>query len=255
MLGAGVPALRIGEGPRRLVHLPGLTFESGLPRGLARKRALDGWDPLLDNYTVHRLSRKPRAAESFREMAGHAAAAIEEIGAPVDLMGFSTGGVICLHVAATQPKLVRRLVLVATGPRVRPSGREGALAAAKAVRAGRWRALFATLFPVAAGSPISRLVLIAVGWLFGPWIVGVPDDPSQLAAELEAWTREDASEFVPLITCPTLVIGVGNDRMFPPELIREWTAQLPDAQVVIIDGKGHSFPPEAITDHVLPFLG
>lgn len=256
VIGPGLPTFKIGDGTRKLVYLPGLTLDAGLPTGKGRTGAVSGWEPLLDRYTVYRPARRTGGGStSFEQMAADVAEAIEDLGGPVDLMGFSTGGVICIHLAATRPALVRRLVLVATGPRVGPSGRQGALDALAAIRSGSWRRFFATILPVSAKSGLGRLVFIAIGWLLGPRIIGIPRDPSQLVAELEAWAEADASELIERIGCPVLVIGAERDRVFPPSRMAEWTPRLQNGTVTIVEGKGHSWPPGTLETLVSPFLG
>ena len=51
-------------------------------------------------------------------MARHAAAFIDALGLKqIDLLGFSLGGLVAQQLTLDRPKLVRRLVLVGTGPR------------------------------------------------------------------------------------------------------------------------------------------
>ena len=56
---------------------------------------------------------------SVEEMAANAAAFIIKALDPtqVDVLGFSLGGLVAQELALAEPKLVRRLVLVGTGPR------------------------------------------------------------------------------------------------------------------------------------------
>jgi pimeloyl-ACP methyl ester carboxylesterase len=55
---------------------------------------------------------------SVEEMAANAAAFIKALDpTQVDVLGFSLGGLVAQELALAEPKLVRRLVLVGTGPR------------------------------------------------------------------------------------------------------------------------------------------
>src|SRR5712672_2979124 len=90
---------------------------------------MDHWDPLVtdglaatrevilfDNAGVSSTSGE--VPTSVEEMAANAAAFIKALGlAEVDVLGFSLGGLIAQELAIAQPELVRRLVLVGTGPR------------------------------------------------------------------------------------------------------------------------------------------
>jgi pimeloyl-ACP methyl ester carboxylesterase len=250
----GLPTLKIGSGERTLLYLPGLTFDTGLPKGGDRRMAATGWDALLDRYTIYRAGRRPRSgATSFAEMAGDAIAAIDRLGAPVDLMGFSTGGLIAYRVAATRPELIQRLVLVASGTKLSDWGQRAALRAIAQVRAGSWRRAYATILSAGAGSALGAVGLRLLAFVLGPTIFGKPTDPSQLVAELDAWTREDAGELT--IPLPTLLVANERDRVFPIAASRALAARLPEGKLAEVRGKGHAFPANAIADHIAPFLG
>src|SRR5580698_6120468 len=90
---------------------------------------MDHWDPavtdgfakereviLFDNAGVSSSSGK--VPTSIEEMAVDTAAFIKALGlAQVDVLGFSLGGLVAQTLAIAEPKLVRRVVLVGTGPR------------------------------------------------------------------------------------------------------------------------------------------
>jgi pimeloyl-ACP methyl ester carboxylesterase len=90
---------------------------------------MDHWDPavtdgvakerevvLFDNAGISRSSGD--VPGSFAEMGANAIAFIRALGLKqVDVLGFSIGGLIAQEIALQAPNLVRRLVLVGTGPR------------------------------------------------------------------------------------------------------------------------------------------
>jgi pimeloyl-ACP methyl ester carboxylesterase len=90
---------------------------------------MDHWDPavtdgfakdrdviLFDNAGIS--SSSGEVPTSIDEMAANAAAFIKALGlARVDVLGFSIGGFIAQMLAIAEPELVRRVVLVGTGPR------------------------------------------------------------------------------------------------------------------------------------------
>ena len=69
------------------------------------------------------------------------------------------------------------------------------------------------------------------------------------------WGRYDAVEVAGSVRCPTLVIGMERDRLFPPLATRQLAGRLPSAELVIAPGIAHSWPPEAVGEHISPFLG
>ena len=118
---ADVPFAAVGSGPP-LVVLPGLSLHAGVEddrlvrnvlvpvRGLADRRrlvVLNRWTGLPEGMTLH-------------DFAARHAAAITELGAPVDVLGVSTGGSIAQLLAAEHPQAVRRLALLSTGCRLSP---------------------------------------------------------------------------------------------------------------------------------------
>ena len=256
-LGPGLPTLKIGAGPSVLMYLPGLRPHPGLPTGMERRATLTGWDGLLDRYTIYWVGRRVRpVGTTFAEMAQDTAEAAEALASsgPIDVMGASTGGIIAIHLAATRPDLVRRLVLVITGTAGSPRGRRMIVDTMGSIRSRRWRRTFATVMSIGGATPVRRSIYRAMGWTLGPMLVGIPDDPTLLLAELDAWTREDAHGLVERIRCPTLVIGTERDPVFPPEATRALAAALPDARVVIVPKLAHNFPLSAIPDEIAPFL-
>jgi pimeloyl-ACP methyl ester carboxylesterase len=254
-VGRGLPAIRIGEAPRTLVSLPGLSLDDRHPTGQARTMALTGWEPLLDRYTIYRIGRRTYpVGTTFREMADDVITAIEGLRPPVDLMGASTGGIVALEIAAARPDLVRRLVLVITGTTVSPVARDLGERVIAAARAGKWRRVYALMLPIGARTRSERLFYRAFGWLLGPGVVGVPDDPTLLFAELEAWMRTDAAGLVGQVSTPTLVVAGELDPVFPLEGASEFAAGFADGRIVVMPRTAHDFPASAIRDHVSGFL-
>jgi pimeloyl-ACP methyl ester carboxylesterase len=90
---------------------------------------MDHWDPAVtDRFAKGRedilfnnagiSSTSGEVPTSIEKMASNAAAFIKALRlAEVDVLGFSLGGLVAQELAMADPKLVRRLVLVGTGPR------------------------------------------------------------------------------------------------------------------------------------------
>src|SRR6476620_6351406 len=194
-LGPDLPTLRIGDGPRHVAMLPGLSTSPGLPTGRERQLAVSGWEPLLDRYTVYRIGRRVRpVGTAFDAMAEDVSLALAQVDPPVDLIGASTGGAIALLVAASRPDLVRSLALVITGLRLSAEGQRKHEVVVGAIEAGRWRRAFAEIFTIGGATALKRAAFFELGWLLGPRLVGIPGDPTPLLTELDAWGRYDASE-------------------------------------------------------------
>jgi len=96
------------------IHLTGTMdhWDPAVTDGLAKGRQVI----LFDNAGIS--SNSGEVPTSVEEMAADAAAFVKVLGlAEVDVLGFSLGGLIAQTLAIAEPKLVRRVVLVGTGPR------------------------------------------------------------------------------------------------------------------------------------------
>jgi pimeloyl-ACP methyl ester carboxylesterase len=90
---------------------------------------MDHWDPAVtDGLATERevilfnnagvSSSSGEVSATFDRMAANAISFIKALGLPkVDVLGFSIGGFVAQEIALQAPDLVRRLVLVGTGPR------------------------------------------------------------------------------------------------------------------------------------------
>src|SRR5438034_3256081 len=90
---------------------------------------MDYWDPTVtDGFARDRevvlfnnagvSSSSGEVPTTIEEMAANAVAFIKAVGLPkVDVLGFSIGGFVAQEIALQAPGLVRKLVLVCTGPR------------------------------------------------------------------------------------------------------------------------------------------
>src|SRR3982074_957426 len=90
---------------------------------------MDHWDPAVtDGLATERevilfnnagvSSSSGEVPTSFQQMAANAVSFIKALGLPkVDVLGFSIGGFVAQEITLQAPDLVRRLVLVGTGPR------------------------------------------------------------------------------------------------------------------------------------------
>ena len=79
-----------------------------------------------------------------------------------------------------------------------------------------------------------------------------------LALLMQALLGLDLDERLPRITAPTLVVGAGLDRTFPPEHSRALAAAIPGARLEMMEECGHAAVVEAparVADSLLAFLG
>ncbi|MCU0903917.1 MAG: alpha/beta fold hydrolase [Tabrizicola sp.] len=107
------PAAAAPEAPT-LVIAHGL-YGSGRNWGVIARRLADRRDVVAVDMRNH--GESPRfATQSYPEMAADLAEVIENLGAPVDLLGHSMGGKAAMQLALTRPDLIRRLVVADIAP-------------------------------------------------------------------------------------------------------------------------------------------
>jgi pimeloyl-ACP methyl ester carboxylesterase len=124
--------------PTQFVEANGIRFayrRFGKPNGLPLvfnqhfTGTMDHWDPAItDGFAKDRevilfnnagiSSSSGDVPTTIEEMGTNAVAFIKALGLPkVDVLGFSIGGFVAQEITLQAPDLVRRLVLVGTGPR------------------------------------------------------------------------------------------------------------------------------------------
>jgi pimeloyl-ACP methyl ester carboxylesterase len=237
---------------------------------------MDHWDPavtdglahdreviLFDNAGISRSSGEvPRSVEA---MAANAAAFIKALGlAKVDVLGFSLGGLVAQELALTEPQLVRRLILVGTGPRS-GEGMASLTPEAQQIFGARydepdhlWLKVFFTASEVsqAAGRAYLKRFRLRVD----DRDPGVSDQvaPAQLEA-LAKWgaPREKPLQYLKAIAQPTLVVNGGTDVIVYS--VNSWILQqhLPNAQLILYPDANHGSQyqyPERFVRHVSLFL-
>jgi pimeloyl-ACP methyl ester carboxylesterase len=151
---------------------------------------------------------------------------------PPTLVGHSLGGLIAIDFALAHPELLSGLVLEDTGP-----------------SSGIRLATF--------GEPLYRLLESRNRWLMRTALrsAGIPrrgdlaralvEDalgavPGQYQAFSRAASRWRAAGSLSDLKLPTLLIWGRRDRIMPVIIGREYLRHLPDAEMVIIPGAGHS---------------
>lgn len=134
----------------------------------------------------------------------------------VHLVGHSMGGYVSVRLAATQPEVVRRLVLVA------PAG----------VPAGRSMLghLIPLLLAARYATPAFMPVLIRDALKMGPMTLW------RAARDL---LTEDVREDLRKIESPTLLVWGENDPLIPPTVGDLLQEEIPNSRLVLLQNAGH----------------
>jgi pimeloyl-ACP methyl ester carboxylesterase len=224
------------------------------------RAGMDHWDPavtdgfaasrpviLFDNAGVAGSSGK--TPETIEAMAEHAADFVGALGvSTVDVLGFSIGGYIAQALSLQHPALLRRLILVGTGPRggepaQDPKSAEyGAMTNSKTGEGP----LEAFLYLFFRPSQTSQ----AAGNAF--WQrrhlrkhdVDPPSSAQTMAAQrtaITAWREVRGERYSELanIPQPTLVVNGNHDIMVPTINSFILSQKIPQAQLIIYPDSGH----------------
>jgi homoserine acetyltransferase len=91
-------------------------------------------------------------------------------------------------------------------------------------------------------------------WLVGPLFIRREWDLSDMIATIEAEDAFDVGVRLGEISAPTLVIGRGLDRFYPPEHFRESARGIPDARSSYSMRSGGTFADRRFGRDVIAFL-
>lgn len=232
----------LGAGPTSLLHLPGGPGSDTTSGSGARFTARQLAPFAAAGYTVWNVDRRRDmpAGHSIADMADdHAAFIRAKLDGRADVvMGTSYGGLVALYLAADHPELVGRVVLAASAATITPWGKDVDLRWARARAERRYAEAGAILLeyplPAARWAPLRRRLGPLVGRMFAD--SDVPD--GDLVVEGEAEAAFDARDVLPRIQAPVLILSGTRDHFFPPDVVEETAALLPDCTVVRYRG-GH----------------
>lgn len=171
------------------------------------------------------------------------ALAAQRVRAPYDLVGHSLGGAVALTLAATRPRLVRRLVLVAPAGLQRPTrvpplvlgaGAEGLLAA---------RRLLAPLTDLAWGRRLLLAFAADDGARLSPaqarMMVQASAGARRISPAMVAIAQADLRPLLDANGVPLGLLWGARDRAVPAELALQVMAARPDAELELIDRAAH----------------
>jgi pimeloyl-ACP methyl ester carboxylesterase len=253
---------RVGTGSRTVLSIPGGPGNQAPTAGWMRSSA--GWyRPFTDaGYSVWNVTRKRGmpVGHSMADIADDYAELIDsEFGGRVDVVvGTSYGGMVAFQLAARHPEKFATVAVVAAAVRLTEEGAAADRAFASHVSGGRLGEAVATLAPfVAPGvpAPMARVL----GAIVGPMMFRGTHEQfaSDVAVEAEAEATADATDVLPTISVPVLLIAGDEDRYFPLETIEETARLIPGCTLLVREGAGHmrvAADPQGARD-ILSFVG
>jgi len=253
---------RIGAVPLILnMHFTGTMdhWDPAVTDGLAKDREVI----LFNNAGISSTSGD--VPTSVEEMAANAAAFIKALGlTEADVLGFSLGGLVAQELTIAEPRLVRRLVLVGTGPR---SGEGMASLTPEAQQVfgatyenpdDLWLGVFFT--PSKQSQAAGREYLKRFRLRTDNRDPDVTDKvaPAQIEA-LAKWgaPRENPYDYLSGIHQPTLVVNGGSDVIIYTVNSFILQQHIPNAQLILYPDANHGSQyqyPKLFVYHVSMFL-
>jgi pimeloyl-ACP methyl ester carboxylesterase len=258
VLPAGHPYARIGTGSRTVLYIPGLSFTAEPSKVSTLRRMWKAWLGPIERHdlTIVQIGRRADLApgSSAADVADDYATVIQaRWGEPVCVFGISTGGHYAQWLAIRHPDLVERLVLGFTAHRVPPGPLERQDRAVEHFLAGRWRSGWAEFGPF--GAARFPRVASAAMWLLGPYVGGRYTDLRVLRIDAHADATHDSTARLGEIRCPTLVASGGRDVAYPPDIVRELVAGIPDVRHIEYPNASHLGPGKPFAEDACAFLG
>jgi pimeloyl-ACP methyl ester carboxylesterase len=267
--------------PTQFVEVGGIRYayrrfgaQTGTPLVLLQhfRGGLDNWDPLVtDGLAKGRpvilfnnagvASSSGETPDTIDAMGDHVAVFVNALGLyQVDVLGFSIGGYVAQAFVLRHPHLVRKLVLVGTGPR---NGEPPTDPRILQVAGNPVPSLEDFLFLFFAPTEASQ----AAGEAF--WErrhqrkdQDPPSSPQTAKAQVAALTewrqpRGERYAYLRAISQPTLVVNGNNDIMVPTINAFTLSQHIPDAQLIVYPNAGHGSHfqyPELFVTHTELFL-
>jgi pimeloyl-ACP methyl ester carboxylesterase len=204
-------------------------------------------DGLADRYRIAAFDNRgagrtamPPGAVTVEAMADDAAAILRALDVPsAHVAGFSGGSIIAQELALRHPELVRSLVLQSTFAAMDPYLRSLALFVRWLVEVAPserafLEAFFLTIYTRHAHNDGT----------VDQFIEEVLAFPHKQSAEdlqrfIDAFVARDATDRLPRIAAPTLVLAGGRDIQMPPPLCRVVAELIPGARFEVLEEEAH----------------
>ncbi len=222
--GAGEALLMLhGLGGTSNVYTPQMTLLAPRFRVIRPDLPGSGRSPALPGLTITMLI--DTVLRSLRVMG------VEQ----AHLAGHSMGTILCQHIAAQQPSLVKSLVLL--GPVLAPPepARKAMRDRGAKARAEGMAGIADAVVTGATSGDTKNSNPVAIGFIRE---LLMRQDPEGYAGNCEALAGAGAAD-IAQIRCRTLLVTGDEDAIAPPSNVRAMAQQIPGARVVVLNRCGH----------------
>jgi pimeloyl-ACP methyl ester carboxylesterase len=239
----GQPYTKAGTKERVLVYIEALSFKHEPQTGRMLDEFIKSSLPLMDDYTVYLVGRKPNVPKEYRfpAMAADYAEMIRtEFKGAVDVMGISTGGQLAQYLAADYPDTVRKLVIICAAYRMSEEGKEILRNCEQRFRNGDYGRSFAALIDMVYPPGIRRAFVKTIMAIVGGGIIGEVRYPDDFYSEVAADVEMNFLDRLPEIKAPTFILGGEEDVAYPADDVRLTAKGIPGAKCNLFQGYGHN---------------
>ena len=247
--------ISFGKGDKSLVMIPGLSDGLRTVKGMATTMALL-YRCYAKNYVVYVISRKNQLKEGYstRDMAADYKKAMEKLAiSKADIIGISQGGMIAQYIAIDYPEVVEKLVLAVTLSKQNETVQKVVSSFIKMAELNDYKSI---IIDTSEKSYTEKRLkryrpLYPLLCRFGK-----PKDLKRFIIQANACISHDAYNELEKIECPTLVIGVDDDKIVGNKTSEEISERIKGSKLIIYEGFGHLVSEEAkdFNLQVLEFL-
>lgn len=247
--------ISFGKGKEILIMLPGLGDGLSTVKGMALAFAAM-YRIYAEKYRVFVFSRKNHLPQGYntRDMARDQAQAMESLGIlKASVLGISQGGMIAQYLAIDYPALVDRLILAVTLCRQNETVQGAVKGWMNLAGQGSYRELIIDTAEKSYSEKYLRKYRLLYPVLGR---IGKPKDFGRFLIQAASCIQHDSWKELGKITCPTLVIGGGRDRIAGPGAAPELSGKIRNSSLFVYEGLGHAVYEEAedFNRRVLDFL-
>jgi 3-oxoadipate enol-lactonase len=203
---------------------------------------------VFDNRGIGR-SDKPVRPYTIRDMAADTVGLMDHLKMDqANVLGVSMGGMIAQEMALNHPQRLKRVILASTGANGWESAPNAkmsrALGVAEVTQQINWDGINWRKAMIAITS------LSFNGWAYRFFMTSAyrvlvrPPMLRGVSGQMRAIGGHNTVDRLPLIKCPTLVIGGTKDWIFPRSALELLGERIPGARLVLLEGANHAMSAE-----------